>query len=1037
MKKYLSALLLLVLVLTLGLTGCRGQKAIENLEVHGLKTEYELNEEPDFKNVTATVIYNDGTSKNVTRDELDIGDINTKVAGTKDLIISYQGFAKTYQVTVKSKSVDVVTRELVSIEYFGGLPQKIFVNDKLNFDVLKIIANYSDGTEEVVDATTNSNIKHNGSEINSAVAGTQVLTISYMGKSVNVNLVVNEILLTDIEIDGDTVDTTIVEGTAFDPTGMVVYALYNNGARLPISLNDLTITQDGTKVSISYQGKTEVLTLSTEAPTILSMAVTATGYEENIIIVGDKIGTGNVKVTASLNNGTKKTIDNSNLSFNIPEITGAGTYTINVTYVLDESITASYEITVLGIQKIVIDSGTVNVQHPVDTPFSTTNVVVNITCTNGARVQRTISDGVVVDSSAVKADTINPYENGALVPYNITATYGGVTSEALGIYVYDPSSNVIIIAAQKPASLNGLDAKKEAFQNKDYGYFVGDDNPFIFKLDLTVVSTTGTPVTNYTSYTSHFDVYLNGVLLSGDQLNKYVDAIDAKNNSIDFSEAAIGLTFKINTRPANGVNPEDPNVNKDLEVTIVDGTNIYEAYELNYLTNFNYDAIPNQTRTQTQIAEDFLATKGKTRPTGLTGIVVHNDLNIQRTDIPAELFVDGNRSNDVWDIMSIFSHTNDSPTGVFSFYGNYFTIYTYNLPIVKDGNGIQSDMDTVSNGQVFRFSAPTPNGINHNYKDYTTNLNSIRFRDDDGTNDNIMTSGRDKLGLICMKVDNQLVNVENMNIEAYYISFFIDNDYTVVNMNECTLFNSWQNHIFIWSTNELSKYELDSFPTENFVPATLNITNSKVTKCGGPVIIAQTKLADYNCGTESGAQVSIDDKTEIWTWVTGTEAWFTSMGVQPIALELSKLGRFMASQPDYFGGKTFIRTTNEAGQTHGEYVFMNMVMVNLVAGIDPTAMFTSTTNIDGKITIAGKTYLDMTDSEYGNYADPTVSANLALLGVVARGGSIINTCDGGALLLDANNNLAGTANPQNLSHGDYITLYKGNIGIVFGYQVFQ
>ena len=111
MKKYLSALLLLVLVLTLGLTGCRGQKAIENLEVHGLKTEYELNEEPDFKNVTATVIYNDGTSKNVTRDELDIGDINTKVAGTKDLIISYQGFAKTYQVTVKSKSVDVVTRD--------------------------------------------------------------------------------------------------------------------------------------------------------------------------------------------------------------------------------------------------------------------------------------------------------------------------------------------------------------------------------------------------------------------------------------------------------------------------------------------------------------------------------------------------------------------------------------------------------------------------------------------------------------------------------------------------------------------------------------------------------------------------------------------------------------------------------------------------------------------------------------------------------------------------------------------------------------
>ena len=65
MQKRLIFTIILTLLAIL-LISCQGEKAVTSITITGgLKTEYNLNEKPDFSSVTALISYNDGTSEQV------------------------------------------------------------------------------------------------------------------------------------------------------------------------------------------------------------------------------------------------------------------------------------------------------------------------------------------------------------------------------------------------------------------------------------------------------------------------------------------------------------------------------------------------------------------------------------------------------------------------------------------------------------------------------------------------------------------------------------------------------------------------------------------------------------------------------------------------------------------------------------------------------------------------------------------------------------------------------------------------------------
>lgn len=1032
MKKFLSVTLLLVLTLALLLTGCKGQKAVEDIQLEGLKREYEINEKPDFSGVSATIVYNDGSTKKVGASELSFGKLDTSISGKKNLEVSYEGFTATYQVTVKSQKNELGSREVTSIQYFEGLPEFIYYGDIITYENIKIIVNYvnaeGEKTQETMTLGQNSAITHNGNDINTSQLGTQILTIKFMGKSVDVNITIKELKLVDLLIDSTTVDTSIYENQEFKTEGMVVKAKYNSGKEIQIPVADLTIERVGNVVTISYGGVTKELKLSYDTPYVESLNLDLGNQSK--IVIGDTFNTSALKVTANMSNGTVANVNNDEVTFSI-DASKVGDATLTCSYNAKPEVKATKTVTVLGIKSISIDTSVLPVQIKIGTALNVENLSLIITCSDDSIVTRSVKYGAEVNTA----------EKGT---YKVSASYGGV-STTMSVIVY-AEANYIISGWELPKKYTetGVAAMKELFINKNYEYVVGDDNPFIFKLVIDAETENGETLAEQPEYTSYSEVYYNGSKLADN--NEYV-SIDDTENAFDFTDAAVGKTFTIYTRPrfipANLANKPM----SSITVTVVDGFNIHEPWELNYLTNYtDTDRFDQRALAQTLINQKG----GITIPDKVASFVIHNELIVTTSDIPSEYFVGGNPANGIWDCITIFPHTNDSPTKKFTFYGNYFTIFTHDIPNVCDPElTIGNQDDAVSNSQVFRFTNNNANGGNYDHTEYTTVLNSVYLRDDNPNIGNIqikeewtadqiaayekMIAARKNLGLISMKVCYQTVKVENIRVEAFLISFFADHDYLTVDINESIFFNAWQNHIFIFSDNPLQ--EDTETPRENYPASTVNITNSKLTKCGGPVIITQSHYEKQH--SKSGAQVNLKENNEIWTWVTGSEPWFVSMGVSPIAQQMITLGLGIQQVGTQLGANnppTIISKTNEAGETNGEGYFMNMIMVNLSAGTDPTVFLTGTHDIDGKLTINGTTYLDMNDGENGTYGDKTVSNNVELLGNVMVGGTIVNTCNGGAIVLDSSNNIDMTKlNHVGLTDGDYVAVYKGNLGIVFGY----
>ena len=272
-------------------------------------------------------------------------------------------------------------------------------------------------------------------------------------------------------------------------------------------------------------------------------------------------------------------------------------------------------------------------------------------------------------------------------------------------------------------------------------------------------------------------------------------------------------------------------------------------------------------------------------------------------------------------------------------------------------------------------------------------------------------------GLIAMKVCYGEVTLENSVVEAFYISFFVDYDYVIANVNESVFYNSYQNHIYIFNKNLLLD-NVDAAPGDNHVPATLNVTKSKITKSGGPVILTQTGEPQQTRNSKSGNVVNISKDTEIWTLVTGTETWFVAMGQTQTVTGIVQLNEMLYKN----FGNSFVTGVGERENLTGQYV--NLIMASLDATLQGQDVDGSFSIVDGE---NKTTYLDMNDT-YGSYGNPYVEGYVS----ASQGAApVLSTYTGGTLMYTGGVDYL-TQNPQNLADGDYIALYQNGMGVVLG-----
>jgi transcriptional regulator len=203
-----------------------------------------------------------------------------------------------FTINVVKKVTDLKVTEKTSKNYIEGNSL-----DKTNYTVTAV---YNDGTTAIVtDYTTDKDGKELKTSDNS-------VTFTYEGKSVKMPITVKAKSLIGIEITTPPDKTGYIEGNTFDPTGMVVKAVYDNDTTEEITdykvpTDKLTLGQDS--VTVSYKDFTANQSINVAKKTAKSLTI-VTPPDKTKYIEGTAFDPTGMVVQLTYDNGDEETIDN-------------------------------------------------------------------------------------------------------------------------------------------------------------------------------------------------------------------------------------------------------------------------------------------------------------------------------------------------------------------------------------------------------------------------------------------------------------------------------------------------------------------------------------------------------------------------------------------------------------------------------------------------------------------------------------------------------------------------------------------------------
>ena len=1035
-------------------------------------------------------VYTNGDRRPVTSDEYTVS-LVTATAGEQVLTVTYQGKSTTAQVQVLP----------ITAMSISGIANFVEQDATLSTDDVKVFVTFSNGTYTEYCTVTKADGVAVSTPDTSYTGGDSYkkqLTVTYCGSSQAFEYKVGALI--GIEIVGGTVNTDIRYGYPLDVSALMIKLLYTGDETLRRNAQEIGATISGTqsgstKLVVTFRGHTaeKALTVSTVyAINALNGSVpaevrqgTSLNYADfrlSVIYVYQNADEEYVFVAYLVSVAGDAKDDHVTVSPETLDTSTTGEKSITFTF--NDGLfngSTAVNVTVIGVSKVEIVSGVLPVIIQNKT-VNTDKISIKVTYTNGFYTY--VGKGALgvvigdVDTSVVTPD------GGKGTP--LTVTVYGVPGTMYIVVAAAPSVDGVIFGALRPDELLARESYMKNF--KEYQdsykidpnnptispYRVGDDNKYYFYLNVIQLDENDNIIdVDGKTIPTKATIYLvdggSESKLEGAALANFVTFTSA-DNSYDFTEAAIGKTFRLEILPADEnsyISASD--VKQSHTVTVVDGYNIYKAWELNVMTNCannitkGVDGAP--AIYQKMVVDEFLRKKGVVRPEVLGGIVLHGNLNVTENDIPSEYICHYERNNvqekGLYDQLGIFHRELTTTQKQFAIYGNYYSVYSYDISPVSH-KGFGGNPDDFSSSDLFKIRTSTDvyGSLNLNigddqmvFDDYKVTIQDISTRDNDPNSNDQSASERHMRGIICYKLGGCVANVKNINIEAYQTSMLLEDANSTLNLNKSNLYNAWQGHLFLWNDNYVQRWHQGDSASKNTSTASyardvvVNITESNLTKCGGPVIIAQNTNTDYKCNDASGIQVHVDAVSDLHTYVTGQEAWFVAVGQTQLAAQIKAMSRMLTM----YGG-------NVIASNHG-YIStdkiqgvetVNMVMVNMGTGVT----FDGSESYNGFFQQGSEVGMKMSNGKTSRslYQNADLNTYIEFTKPLNKGepAPVFQSSGGGTAWTDGSlgcwdkdilywDNSSGTNVPvcdrpeAALYSGKYITLYYMGVGIMLEY----
>lgn len=614
--------------------------------------------------------------------------------------------------------------------------------------------------------------------------------------------------------------------------------------------------------------------------------------------------------------------------------------------------------------------------------------------------------------------------------------------------VDDGTKKLVAVQFEKPVALTRFDSANANAGSIKYGetgfygqfavggktYVVGNENEFKFKPQFSVITDDNT-VQPLLSFYSVVDIYIEKYgdyvpLTKTEGENNsvtYTDGetlivtVDTYNGIYRFSADAAGKKVKISVLPSSknySTADETPFKPIVLEANVIKAYNVYEAWQLAVIDNYNSDW--NEKKAEHGLLD-----------VSVSGIVFHNDITLTADDVPASFFY--TTESDV-----IYTNVTDNstitiPAGTkylkddikiyhrisgtsFIMEGNFFTLNTSTFPRVASPAVFGPDAEKdygydFSSVTLFYFSEyTTVDEVKANPTFAGTlavtmnNLSLIGNAKRDNlvdANQNLASAG----GLIFVKATySASVTIDNFIGNSYFITYFAQNGRLYLKNSKCV--DSYQNAVLALELCEV------------------NVTDSYLEGCGGPVIISMSYVQD------NLNPVTTVKNTVVKTIVTGEEIWFSAIGVNAMVGTVKGLGQSLAD----IGLGNFVDSNGK----------MNLMGVLMSTGSNATDVL-SGINAQGSILINGDGINRYQTTENIHWSTIKQISELAMASgsqlppfftVYDDKGIVYTIFFNGTTFVDITNNPLGsnaTHTPliEAFKNADAITLTQGGISIVF------
>jgi hypothetical protein len=272
---------------------------------------------------------------------------------------AYVGFyvARDAEVTYSEFDIHVDSRKVTGLSVdTSEMKTEYLQGEKLNLEGLKVTAEFSDGSTSVLSQNDYIVMGFDSSEV-----GTNTITINYNGVTKTIDLKINDLQVTGLDIKYFPAKTTYYKGDAFDPQGFVVVADYENGFKsAELSKDQYSFLISGEEIAageyiFESAGTVEVTVRSTETPeTTTSFEVTVSDAAmkeleirqapvKTLYFLGDELDLAGLSLYAAYSDGQSVRLMAGEFQVSDLDTTTPGERVVTLTH---KGVSTSFDVTV-------------------------------------------------------------------------------------------------------------------------------------------------------------------------------------------------------------------------------------------------------------------------------------------------------------------------------------------------------------------------------------------------------------------------------------------------------------------------------------------------------------------------------------------------------------------------------------------------------------------------------------------------------------------------------------------------------------------